>query len=83
MRCRHMRDDLNYLDANYYYGFISFSTTEIMCVDALTAFQVTENAPNYEKVVPYYIANIYLLQNQKDKAVEYAEAKIETGQSVL
>jgi TolA-binding protein len=74
---RQVRDDPNYVDANYYYGFISFSERNYS--DALTAFQVTENAPNYDKVVPYYIANIYLLQNQKDKAVDYAEAKLKQG----
>ncbi len=74
---RQVHDDPNYVDANYYYGFISFSERNYN--DALTAFQVTENAPNYEKVVPYYIANIYLLQNQKDKAVDYAEAKLKQG----
>ena len=74
---RQVHNDPNYVDANYYYGFISFSDRNYS--DALTAFQVTENTPNYEKVVPYYIANIYLLQNQKDKAVEYAEAKLKQG----
>jgi len=29
--------------------------------------------------VPYYIANIYLVQNQKDKAIAYASAKLAKG----
>ena len=74
---RQLPDDPNYVDANYYFGFVSFS--EKNYADALTAFKVAEVAPGYEKVVPYYIANIYLLQNQKDKAVEYAEAKLKKG----
>jgi hypothetical protein len=30
-------------------------------------------------VVPYYVANIYLVQGQKDKAIAYAEAKLKKG----
>lgn len=71
---RQLPKDPNYLDANYYYGFISFNDKNYS--EALTAFKVVEEAPNYEKVVPYYIANIYLLQNQKEKALQYAEAKL-------
>jgi len=71
---RQLPKDPNYLDANYYYGFISFNDKNY--AEALTAFKVVEEAPNYEKVVPYYIANIYLLQNQKEKALQYAEAKL-------
>ncbi len=74
---RQLHDDPNYIDANYYYGFISFS--EKNYGEALSAFKVAEDAPNYDRVVPYYIANIYLLQNQKDKAVDYAEAKLKKG----
>jgi TolA-binding protein len=74
---RQLHDNPNYIDANYYFGFISFSERKYS--DALGAFQVVEDAPNYDKVVPYYIANIYLLQDQKDKAVEYTEAKLKKG----
>ena len=38
-----------------------------------------EDNPNYAKVVPYYVANIYLVQGQKDKAIEYAEARLKKG----
>ena len=71
---RQLPKDPNYLDANYYYGFISFNDKNYS--EALTAFKVVEEVPNYEKVVPYYIANIYLLENQKEKALQYAEAKL-------
>jgi TolA-binding protein len=71
---RQLPKDPNYLDANYYYGFISFNDKNYS--EALTALKVVEEAPNYEKVVPYYIANIYLLQNQKEKALQYAETKL-------
>src|ERR1700730_16227957 len=74
---RQLPKDPNYIDANYYYGFISFYDRNYP--DALNAFKVVENNPDYEKIVPYYIANIYLLQNQKDKAIEYAEAHLGKG----
>ena len=74
---RQIHGDPNYIDANYYYGFISFSQRNYN--EALGAFQVAEDAPNYDRVVPYYIANIYLFQNQKEKAVEYTEAKLKKG----
>lgn len=74
---RQLPKDPNYLDANYYYGFISFYQKKY--ADALTAFKVVEDKPSYEKVVPYYVANIYLVQGQKDKAIEYAEARLKKG----
>ena len=74
---RQIPRDPNYIDANYYYGFISFYQKKYN--DASTAFYVVENSPKYRKVVPYYIANIYLIQGQKSKAIEYAAAKLEAG----
>ncbi|MBS1669369.1 MAG: tetratricopeptide repeat protein [Bacteroidetes bacterium] len=74
---RQLPKDPNYKDANYYYGFICFYDKNYS--EALTAFKVVEEAPNYEKVVPYYIANIYLLQGQKERALQYAEAKLKNN----
>jgi tetratricopeptide (TPR) repeat protein len=74
---RQMPKDPNYIDANYYYGFISFYEKKYS--DAQTAFRVVEEHPNYRDVVPYYVANIYLIQGQKDKALEYAEARLKKG----
>ena len=74
---RQLPKDPNYIDANYYYGFISFY--EKKYPDAQEAFKVVEDHPTYRDVVPYYIANIYLIQGQKDKAIEYAEARLKTG----
>ncbi len=74
---RQLKDDPNYIDANYYFGFISFYQKKYG--DALTAFHVVEDKPAYEKVVPYYVANIYLVQGQKEKAIEYAEARLKKG----
>ncbi|PWT78564.1 MAG: hypothetical protein C5B59_01530 [Bacteroidetes bacterium] len=74
---RQLPKDPNYIDANYYYGFICFSQHNYR--DALAAFNVVEDKPKYQSVVPYYIANIYLVQNQKEKAISYAAAKLAKG----
>ncbi|MBO9631694.1 MAG: tetratricopeptide repeat protein [Chitinophagaceae bacterium] len=74
---RQMKDDPNYLDANYYYGFLAFNDKEYR--KALDAFAVVEDHPQYGQVVPYYIANIYYATGQKDKALEYAENKLKRG----
>ncbi|SRR5579871_359453 len=74
---RQMPKNPNYVDANYYYGFICFYDKSYS--QALEAFQVVENKPTYEKVVPYYMANIYIIQGQRDKAIEYAQKKVDNG----
>ena len=74
---RQLPKDPNYIDANYYYGFICFYQRKYG--EALDAFKIVEDNPNYAKVVPYYVANIYLVQGQKDKAIEYAEAHLKKG----
>lgn len=72
-------DDPNYLDANYYYGFIAFNDRNYN--DALDAFKKVENHPEYNKVVPFYIANIYYQQGKKEEALQYAEASLEKNSS--
>lgn len=74
---RQLKDDPNYLDANYYYGFLAFNDKEYR--KALDAFAVVEDHPQYGQVVPYYIANIHYALGQKDKALEYAENKLKRG----
>jgi TolA-binding protein len=74
---RQIKNDPNYIDANYYYGFIAFNDRQYR--DALAAFTVVEDHENYGKVVPYYVANIYYAIGQKDKALEYAENKLKRG----
>lgn len=76
---RQMKDDPNYIDANYYYGFIAFRDRNYK--QALESFKVVENEPNYESIVPYYIAQIYYVQGKKDEALKYAEDKIKQGKS--
>jgi len=76
---RVMKDDPNYFDANYYYGFLSFRDRNYN--EALQSFKIVENEKQYAQVVPYYIAQIYYIQGKKDEAVAYAEKKIKGGSS--
>jgi len=77
---RQMPKDRNYLDANYYYGFIAFYDHDYS--NALEAFRVVENHDRYGRVVPYYISTIQYSLNQEEKAVAYAENKLKTGNQV-
>lgn len=76
---RQVSTDPNYIDANYYYGFIAFKDREFG--EALKSFKVVENEPAYAAIVPYYIAQIYYVQGKKDEAIVYAENKIKQGQT--
>jgi len=74
---RQLPKDPNYLDANYYYGFLAFYDKNYK--DALESFSLIENHPNYGKVVPYYIANIQYALGEKEKALAYAENILKRG----
>jgi TolA-binding protein len=76
---RQNRKDSNYIDANYYYGFIAFKDRNYN--EALESFRVVENHPTYQNIVPYYIAQIYYVQGQKDKAIAYAESQLQQGKA--
>ncbi len=76
---RLLPDDPNYLDANYYYGFIAFNDRNYN--DALDAFRKVENHPEYSKVVPFYIANIYYQQGKREEALQYAESALKKSSS--
>ncbi len=74
---RQLPKDPNYLDANYYYGFLSFYDRQYN--EALQSFTIVEDHPDYGKVVPYYIANIRYQLGEKDKALAYAESMLKRG----
>ncbi len=74
---RQLPKDPNYLDANYYYGFISFN--EKNYPQALEAFQIAEKLPEYQPVIPFYIAEIYYFSGERDKALSYGEAALQKG----
>lgn len=74
---RTMKDDPNYLDANYYYGFLAFRDKQYS--DALSSFRIVENEKDYATVVPYYIAQIYYIQGKKEEAIAYVQNKLKSG----
>ncbi|RXK87191.1 tetratricopeptide repeat protein [Filimonas effusa] len=74
---RQIPADPNYVDANYYYGFISFYEKDYK--EALAAFKIVENEAAYQKIVPYYVAEIYYFSGDKDKAISYGEAALSKG----
>ncbi len=71
--------DANYIDANYYYGFLAFRDRQYN--EALDAFRIVENEKNYNTVVPYYIAQIYYIQGKKDESIAYIQQKLQSGSS--
>ena len=77
---RQLPNDPDYIDANYYYGFIAFNDRNY--TDALPAFKVIENEKEYVPVIPFYISNIYYNTGDKDKALSYAEDKLKKGGQV-
>ncbi len=74
---RTMKDDPNYIDANYYYGFLAFRDRQYS--EALESFKIVENEKQYATVVPYYIAQIYYIQGKKDEAIAYVQSKLDAG----
>ncbi|WP_121354725.1 tetratricopeptide repeat protein [Flavisolibacter nicotianae] len=76
---RQVKSDPNYIDANYYYGFIAFRDRQYN--DALASFRVVENEPQYAPIVPYYIAQINYVQGRKEEAIAYAESRMKSGKT--
>ena len=74
---RQIETDPNYVDANYYYGYIVFGEKKYK--EALDAFNVVQDKPNYQSIVPYYVTEIYYFSGDKDKAIESAEAALQKG----
>lgn len=60
-----------YYDANYYYGFISYRDRDY--ANALSSFQKVENRDKYKGIVPYYIAQIYYFQGNKNESLRYGQ----------
>jgi tetratricopeptide (TPR) repeat protein len=74
---RQLKEDPNYMDANYYYGFIMFYEKKYK--EALESFKLVEKTETYQNIVPFYIAEIYYFVGERDKAVEYAKAALQKG----
>lgn len=74
---RQINNDPNFIDANYYYGFILFYEKKYK--EALASFKIVETNPTYQNIVPFYITQIYYFGGERDKAIEYAEKAIKNG----
>lgn len=74
---RQIPEDPNYIDANYYYGFIAFN--EKKYGEAIGSFEIAAKSPDYQNVVPFYLAEIYYFNGERDKALEYGEAALNKG----
>ena len=74
---RAIKDDPNYIDANYYYGILAFKDGQYN--DAMECFKIVEKEKNYSTVVPYYIAQILYIQGKKDEAIAYVQNKLKGG----
>jgi TolA-binding protein len=76
---RQVKTDPNYIDANYYYGFIAYRDKQY--ADALASFRIVENEEQYAAIVPFYITQINYAQGRKEEAIAYAEKKLKEGKS--
>ncbi|MFN4007652.1 MAG: tetratricopeptide repeat protein [Chitinophagaceae bacterium] len=74
---RQITTDPNYIDANYYYGFICFGEKQYK--EAIKCFELIDEQPSYQTIVPYYIAQIDYIQGNKHKALQYAEKQLAKG----
>ncbi len=71
---RQIPNDINYVDANYYYGFLCFYDKQYN--EALKAFTIADKDPVYQNVVPFYIAEIYYFTGDREKALSFGEAAL-------
>ena len=63
-----------YYPSNYYYGYISY--TQKKFDEALKSFEKLKESKLYEKVIPYYIAQIYFQRKQYDEVIKYLQPLI-------
>jgi len=59
----------------YYYGYISY--TEENYETALKSLKSAQSDPDFENVIPYYIAQIYHFQEKYDELIEYGPSLME------
>ena len=65
------------IPANYYDGFIAFERKQYD--QALQSFLKVAGTSPYDRVVPYYIAEIYYFQGKKQQAIDYALPVLQRG----
>lgn len=75
---RSIKDDPNYIDANYYYGFLAFRDRQYS--DALAAFKIVENEKVTVLSFPIILPR-YIIYREKDEAITYIQQKLQSGSS--
>ena len=62
---RQMKDDPNYIDANYYYGFLAFRDRNYN--EALESFKIVENEKDYAQLF-LIILHRYIIYREKRRS---------------
>lgn len=65
----------HYYAANYYYGYIALEDKEYE--DALQAFETAGTSKSYERVVPYYIGQVYFAKGDYADVIQYCTPKLD------
>jgi tetratricopeptide (TPR) repeat protein len=68
-------NDKYFYPANYYYAFICFYTKDYN--EALKSFAKVEDSKTYNKVIPYYIAQIHYMRHDYATAATYITKSLE------
>ena len=76
---RQLSEDPNQSAAHYYYAYICYSEKNYPA--ALESFEKVQSDPYYGKKVPYYLASIYYMRGEKEKAIRIGEKSLGKGQT--
>ncbi len=71
------QDNKYYSSVQYYYSHIQYEKGNYQT--ALDGFSKLENEKGFSKIVPFYIAQIYYLQDDYDNAIKYAMPMLKDG----
>ncbi len=67
--------------ANYYYAHILYE--EGSHQEALRTFIRIKDEPGFKNIIPYYIAQIYYMEGDYDKAIDYGTPLMEDARGVM
>src|SRR5690625_5040825 len=59
-----------YYDLNYYYGMTAYFMEDYR--EAIRAWQIAQEDKTYERLIPYYLTQIYFAEEDYDKVISYA-----------
>ncbi len=74
---RQIPQDPNYVDANYYYGFLLFN--EKRYAEAIPCFKLAQKDPAYQQIIPFYLAELYYFSGDKVQALSMGESSLKKG----